>query len=92
MTLPDDPFRFIGEPLHYEERVMFTRTFWKKATERAVKTAAQSAILVFGADQVNALNANWDDVAGFALGGFVLSYLFSLATSGTGPDEDPSAV
>lgn len=71
---------------------MFTRKFWKKATERAVKTAAESAILVFGADQVNALSAQWADVAGFAIGGAVLSYLFSLATAGAGPDDDPSAV
>lgn len=71
---------------------MFTREFWKKATERAAKTAAQSAILVFGADQVNALSADWADVGGFALGGAVLSYLFSITTAGTGPDDDPSAV
>lgn len=71
---------------------MFTRTFWRKATERALKTAAQSAILVFGADQINALSANWSDVGGFALGGLVLSYLFSISTAGAGPDDDPSAV
>lgn len=50
--------------------------------DRAVKTAAQSALLVFGADQVNALHANWEVVGGFALGGFVLSALTSLASSG----------
>lgn len=71
---------------------MFTRKFWKLATERAIKTGAQSAILVFGADQINALNAQWADVGGFALGGVVLSYLFSLTTAGAGPDNDPSAV
>ncbi len=71
---------------------MFTRIFWTKAAERAVKTAAQSAILVFGADQVNALSASWADVGGFAAGGFVLSLLTSIATSGTGPSDDPSAV
>ena len=56
--------------------------------DRAVRTAAQSALLVFGADQINAVNANWADVAGFAAGGFVLSVLTSLATgglSGNGP-------
>lgn len=54
--------------------------------ERASKTAAQSALLVLGADQINALNANWLDVGGFALGGFVLSVLTSIATSGFGGD------
>lgn len=71
---------------------MFTRTFWTKTIERATKTAAQSAILVFGADQVNALTASWVDVGGFAAGGFVLSLLTSIATSGTGPTDDPSAI
>ena len=71
---------------------MFTRIFWTEVAERAVKTAAQSAILVFGADQVNALSASWADVGGFAAGGFVLSLLTSIATSGTGPSDDPSAV
>ena len=52
--------------------------------ERAVKTAAQAALLVLGADQINAMHANWGDVAGFALGGFVLSVLTSLASSGFG--------
>jgi r1t holin len=71
---------------------MNTKKFWQKAAERAVKTAAQSALLVIGADQVNALSASWADVGGFALGGLVLSLLTSVATSGAGPDDDPSAV
>lgn len=71
---------------------MITRRFWKKAAERAAKTAAQSALLVLGADQVNALTASWADVAGFALGGAVLSVLTSVATASAGPDDDPSAV
>ncbi len=71
---------------------MFTRTFWKKATERAAKSAAQAAILVFGADQINAFTADWTTVAGFAVGGAVLSYLTSVVTSGVGPGDDPSAV
>lgn len=71
---------------------MFTKKFWKKATERAVKTGAQAAVLVIGADHVNALTASWTDVAGFALGGVVLSVLTSLASLKAGPDDDPSAV
>lgn len=54
--------------------------------ERATKTAAQSALLVFGADQVNALHASWADVGGFAAGGFILSVLTSVATTGFGGD------
>lgn len=69
---------------------MNTRAYVKAVLERAVKTAAQSALLVFGADQVNAMHASWADVGGFAAGGFVLSVLTSLATSGFGGDG-PSA-
>lgn len=67
---------------------IWTRAFWQAAVERAAKTAAQSAILVFGAEQVDAFNASWGDVGGFALGGAVLSVLTSItsaAVSGGGP-------
>jgi hypothetical protein len=69
---------------------MFTTKFWKRAAERAAKTAGQSAILAIGADQLNALSADWATVAGFALGGAVLSVLTSLASLKVGPADDPS--
>lgn len=62
------------------------RKYLTAIAERACKTAAQSALLVIGADQLNALHANWVDVGGFALGGFALSVLTSIATSGFGSD------
>jgi hypothetical protein len=61
--------------------LIFTREFGLAALERGVKTAAQSALLVLGADQINALEAAWTTVGGFALGGFVLSVLTSVATA-----------
>jgi hypothetical protein len=68
---------------------IFTVAFARAAGERAVKTAAQSAILVIAADQVNALTVAWVEVGGFALGGAVLSLLTSIGsdalTSGDGP-------
>ena len=70
---------------------MMTTAFWKAAAERAVKTAAQSALLVLGADQVNAIAVDWPEVGGFALGGAVLSMLTSLASGAFGPGEGPSA-
>ena len=69
---------------------MFTKAFWLAALERAVKTAAQSALLVLGAEQINALNADWADVAGFALGGAVLSVLTSVASNSVGGHDGPS--
>jgi len=50
--------------------------------DRAIKTAAQAAVLAIGADAVNALAVDWLDVGGFALGGFVLSALTTVAARG----------
>ena len=75
------------QPQHARNR---WRGYALAVLERAVKTAAQAALLVIGADQLNALAANWLDVLGFAAGGFVLSILTSLATSGVGQEEPPT--
>lgn len=69
---------------------IFTRTFWTEASERAVKSAAQAAILVVGADQVNVLQLDWPNVVGFAAGGAVLSLLTSVASASK--DGSPSLV
>lgn len=59
---------------------MFSKAFWVAAFERAVKTAAQSALLTIGADQVDAFNGvDWTDVVGMGVGGAVISVLTSLA-------------
>lgn len=59
-----------------------TRAYAVDLLDRAVKTAAQSAVLVLAADQVNALTADWGLVGGFALGGAVLSLLTNVAQRG----------
>lgn len=56
--------------------------YLKDLLDRAVKTAAQSAVLTIGADQVNALDADWRLVGGMALGGAVLSLLTNLGQRG----------
>lgn len=57
-------------------------TYLHDLADRAVKTAAQSALLTLGADQVNALDADWRLVGGMALGGAVLSLLTNVAERG----------
>ena len=69
---------------------IFTTRFLTAALERATKTAAQSAILVLGADQVNVLSVTWPEVGGFALGGFVLSFLTSVASDVVTAEDGPS--
>lgn len=58
------------------------RDYWTETVDRAAKTAAQAAVLVLGADQVNALDADWRLVAGFAAGGAVLSVLTTIGQRG----------
>ena len=70
---------------------MFSR-FVREMLERAVKSAAQAAILVIGADQLDALSADWRSVASFAAGAAVLSILTSIASRPFGDDGSPSVV
>ena len=67
---------------------MFTKAFLSATAERAVATAAQSALLVIGADQFDVLHADLASIGGFALGGAVLAVLKALMArgiSGGGP-------
>lgn len=77
---------------------IFSKPFALAALERAIKTAAQAAILaIIGTGmaatqdvQVDAFAVNWGAVAGFALGGFVLSVLTSVASNRFGTWAGPS--
>jgi hypothetical protein len=70
-----------------------TSRFVRETIERAVKSGAQAAVLVIGADRLDAFSTDWGTVAGFAVGGFVLSVLTSLASKPLGPDDgSPSVV
>lgn len=77
---------------------MFTLIFWKRAAERAVKSAAQATVGVLtlggvaSSTSVNAFLTDWKTVAGCALGMAVLSIGTSLASIDFGPTEDPSVV
>lgn len=69
--------------------------FYVEAGERAVKTAAQSALIAFGAEQVDLIAYGKDGllvVAGLAIGGAVLSLLTSLASLRVGAPGSPSLV
>lgn len=66
--------------------MLFTLKFWKDAVERALKTAAQAAVLALlgpARDPGTGLNV-WSidlhSVVGLGAGGFVLSILFSVGS------------
>lgn len=67
------------------------RLFWVESLERAVKSAAQGALLAVGADQFNVLSLDLSVLGGFAGGAALLSVLTSLA-SGTVGGDSPSLV
>lgn len=72
---------------------MFTKEFWQAVAERAIKSAAQGAVAVWGlatiADQVTAVNiataAGWG-----ALSMGVLSVLTSVASGAVSGQSGPS--
>jgi hypothetical protein len=72
---------------------VFTRAFWKDAAERAVATAAQSALAVMGADGLfNLLQVDAASVLSVAGGGALLSVLKSLVASKVHDPESASLV
>lgn len=73
--------------------MIFTKTFWLEALERALKTVAQALILMWGAAEgFNLFEANWETVGGTALGGFIISILTSIVSSPFGRNNSPSLV
>lgn len=64
--------------------------YWRAVAERAIKTAAQVAVLTIGGDVVDAFDLDWKNIVGLALGGALLSILTSLASISLGGDHGPS--
>jgi hypothetical protein len=72
---------------------LLTLAFWADAAERSIKTAAQSALLAFGADKVlDALTATWSHVGYMALGGAILSLLTSIASAPVSSSTGPASI
>ena len=64
---------------------IWTGKFWKATTERAIATAAQSAIAALGTDLIGVLDMDATAVLSLAAGGAILSVLKSIAaTAATG--------
>lgn len=59
---------------------MFTKQFWQDATERAVKTFAQTLVTVLGAGAVNVLTVDWKAALAVSGGAALVSILTSLGS------------
>jgi hypothetical protein len=64
-------------------RHLFTRAFWADAAERAIKTAAQVALVAIGQDAIGAdlWGANLGNVAALAASAALVSLLTSIASA-----------
>jgi hypothetical protein len=72
---------------------MFTKQYWLDVFERAIKTAAQTAVVAIGAAAgFDLFTADWRTVGGAAAGGFVLSVLTSLGSAPFGDRSSASVV
>ncbi len=63
---------------------IWTRTFWKDAAERAISTAAQSAVAVLGVAGLGLLDVDWKDTASVAGLAGLLAVLKALAATYVG--------
>jgi hypothetical protein len=63
---------------------IFTGGFWLAASERAVKTAAQALVAMWGVGQTNLLTVDWKQSAAVAGMAALLSLVTSIASSGVG--------
>lgn len=66
---------------------IWTRAFWKAATERVIASVAGGALAVLGADAFNVLDTDWQGIAAVAAGAGVVSLLKAVAAGagGSGP-------
>ena len=70
----------------------FTVEFARDAVERAVKTAAQFALVTVGAGVMDVLTVDWQGVLSAAAAGFIVSVLTSVGSAPFGPAGSPSLV
>jgi uncharacterized membrane protein YbjE (DUF340 family) len=71
-----------------------TELFWLDATERAIRTIAQTILSLWLVGDVafNLLQVDWKQTLGVALGAGVLSLLTSIVTASTGDNRSASLV
>ena len=71
---------------------MYTITFWKDASERAIRTAAQALLALWATDISGVLEVDWTQAGSVAALAAVTSVLMSVAATGRGNPESASSI
>lgn len=71
---------------------MWTVKFWQNALERAIRTAAQSLLALWGTQVTGVLEVDWVQAASVAALAALTSVLMSLVATGVGDHNSPSFV
>ena len=69
---------------------MWTVKFWQNALERAIRTAAQSLLALWGTQVTGVLEVDWVQAASVAALAALTSVLMSLVATGVGDHNSPS--
>lgn len=69
---------------------MFDSRFWIAASERAIKTFAQTLIALIGTGMVGVMDLDWLQMLGIAATATILSVLSSVASANFGSNPGPS--
>jgi hypothetical protein len=69
---------------------MFTIKFWKDASERAIRTAAQALLALWATDVTGVLAVDWVQAGSVAALAGLMSVLMSIVATGVG-DKDSAA-
>ena len=71
---------------------MLSKSFWIDAAERAVRTAAQTAVALIGTGAVGIIDVDWQNVASVSAVAAVVSLLTSIASNPVGDRGTASVV
>lgn len=69
---------------------MFTVPFWKAAAERAIKTFAQTLVVLLGAGRVDVLAIDWPQALSLSAGAALVSVLTSIGSDWVSAADGPS--
>lgn len=71
---------------------MWELAFWRDALERAIRTAAQAVLALWGTSVTGILDVDWQQAVSVAALAALMSVLMSIAATGVGNRNTPAFV